>query len=161
MISRNDAVAGGILILLGIFYLLGQIFNFNLASFTWPFFVIVPGILVFVFGLTAKTELGKGLAITGSIITMVGLLLLYQNTFDRFESWAYAWALVVPTSVGLGQIIYGSLKGLGDYVDTGKRTASLGIIIFVVGAVFLSSSSESAVLASAGLVWEVTFGQSC
>lgn len=136
LISRNDLVAGAILILIGIFYLLGQMFNLNLAKFTWPFFIIVPGTLVFVLALTVETETGKGLAKIGSIITMIGLLLLYQNTFDHFSSWAYAWALVVPTSLGLGQIIYGSLKGLGDYVDTGKRSATRGIIIFVVGAVF-------------------------
>lgn len=45
-----------------------------------------------------------GLTIPGSIITTIGLLLLYQETFDHFESWAYAWALI-PTAVGVGIVI--------------------------------------------------------
>ena len=48
-------------------------------------------------------------------------ILLYQNTADHFESWAYAWALVFPASTGLGQMIYGSLKERKEMVMTGGR----------------------------------------
>ena len=50
----------------------------------------------------------------GSAVTMVGTILLFQNTFDYFQSWAYAWALVFPTSVGVGQLIYGSIKNRAE-----------------------------------------------
>ena len=42
---------------------------------------------------------------------MVGVILLYQNAANHFESWAYAWGLVFPTATGLGRMIYGLLKG--------------------------------------------------
>jgi hypothetical protein len=67
---------------------------------------------------------------------MVGVILLYQNTVDHFESWAYTWALVFPTSTGLGQIVYGSLKGRREMVTTGGRSALIGAGLFVVGAFF-------------------------
>jgi hypothetical protein len=39
----------------------------------------------------------------GSTVTMVGRTLFFQNTVDYFRSWVYAWALVFPTSVGVGR----------------------------------------------------------
>jgi hypothetical protein len=67
---------------------------------------------------------------------MAGVILLYQSTADHFESWAYAWALVFPTSIGLGQMIYGSLKERKDMVASGGRSALIGATLFVVGAFF-------------------------
>jgi hypothetical protein len=135
-ISRNDLIAGGALILIGILFLLNNFFNFQIGDLLWPFFVIVPGVLIFAFSLTFKGETGLGFAIPGGIITMVGLILLYQNTFDHYESWAYAWALVAPTAIGLAQIFYGSLKGLPDHVETGRRMVVVGVGIFAAGAFF-------------------------
>jgi hypothetical protein len=67
---------------------------------------------------------------------MTGVLLLYQNTADHFESWAYDWALVFPTSTGLRQMIYGSLQGNKEMVVTGGRSALIGAALFLVGVVF-------------------------
>jgi hypothetical protein len=67
---------------------------------------------------------------------MVGVILLYQSTADHFESWTYAWALVFPTSTGLGRMVYGSLKGREEMVVTGGRSALIGAVLFVVGAFF-------------------------
>ncbi len=79
---------------------------------------------------------------------MVGLLLLYQHTTDHWESWAYAWALVIPTSIGLGHMIYGALKGRRPLVTTGVRLATLGIGLFLAGAVFFE-----AVIGISGVRW--------
>ena len=134
--SRNDLAGGAILILVGVFYMLIEYFDFDLSQYTWPFYVIVPGLLIIVFALTLEVKTGKWVVTAGSIITMAGLILLYQNTFNHFESWAYGWALLVPTAVGLGQVFFGNLKSLSDLAATGKRNAKLGIYIFVIGAVF-------------------------
>lgn len=135
--SRNVNMAlGGVLIIVGILFMLGQLFNINLGRFLWPFFIIVPGVLLFVFALTARGSAGEGLAIFGSVVTMTGTLLLYQNTFDHFQSWAYAWALVAPTSIGLGQMLYGSIKKREQMVVNGRRLATIGGVIFLVGAIF-------------------------
>jgi len=67
---------------------------------------------------------------------MAGVVLLYQSSADHFESWAYAWALVFPTSIGLGQMIYGSLKERKEMVVTGGRSALIGVVLFLVGAFF-------------------------
>jgi hypothetical protein len=135
--SRDTYMAlGGVLIILGILFTLGQLFNIRLGRFLWPFFIIVPGVLMFVLALATGGSASEGLAIFGSVVTMTGTLLLYQNTFGHFQSWAYAWALVAPTSIGLGQIIYGSIRAREQMVVNGRRLTTIGGVIFLVGAVF-------------------------
>jgi len=133
--NATNLAAGVILVVVGILLLVGRILGISLGRFLWPFYIIVPGVLLFVFALTTGDS-GEGLAIAGSIVTMVGLVLLYQNTTGHWQSWAYAWALVAPTSIGLGQMVYGSLKGREHVVKSGLGLARVGGIIFVVAALF-------------------------
>jgi hypothetical protein len=134
--SSSELIVGGGLVLIGILFLLNNFFNFRIEDALWPLFVIIPGLLIFGFSLSFKGETGLGFAIPGAIITMVGLILLYQNTFDHFESWAYAWALVAPTSIGLAQVFYGSIKGFPAIVETGRRMIIVGVGVFAAGAFF-------------------------
>ena len=69
-------------------------------------------------------------------MTALGILFFYQNTTHHWQSWAYAWALIAPTSVGLGQIVYGTIRDKDKPIETGRRLALTGGIIFVVGLVF-------------------------
>jgi hypothetical protein len=127
---------GVLLMVLGALFFAGQAVGFDLERLAWPFFVIVPGVAVFGAGLAVGGLTGERLTPLGAAVTTVGVILLYQNTADHFESWAYAWTLVFPTSIGLGQMIYGSLKGRKEMVTTGGRSALIGAVLFVVGAVF-------------------------
>ena len=129
-------LVGLLLIVLGVLFLIGRMISVDVGRLAWPFFVIVPGVLVFFFSLARGNQAGERLAMLGSAVTMVGTILLLQNTFDYFQSWAYAWALVFPTSVGVGQIIYGSIKNRSEMTATGIRLAVVGIILFVVLVVF-------------------------
>jgi len=131
-----NLLLGGALIIVGILFMFGQFFDFRLGRLIWPFYIIVPGVLLFAYALTLRGSGGEGLAIFASIVTMTGALLLYQNTFNHFESWAYAWALVAPTSVGLGMLVYGSIKNRPQMVVNGRRLATIGGVIFIVGGVF-------------------------
>jgi len=75
---------GAVLIIVGGLILLGQLFRINIWGFLWPFFIIIPGALIYSLGLVKGGSSGEGAIIPGSIITMVGVLLLYQNTFNQF-----------------------------------------------------------------------------
>ena len=98
---------GVLLIVMGVLFFVGQAVGFDLGPFGWPFFVIIPGLAVTGAGLAAGGPTGERITPLGAAVTMVGVILLYQNAADHFESWAYAWALVFPTSTGLGQMVYG------------------------------------------------------
>ena len=140
--SNNQGLSGvfiglGVLLMvLGALFLVVQAVGFDLGRFAWPFFVIVPGLAVFGTGLAIGDPAGERITPLGSALTTVGMILLYQNTADHFESWAYAWALVFPTSTGLGRMIYGSLKGRTEMVLNGGRLSLIGAALFLVGALF-------------------------
>lgn len=134
--SSGTVLLGGLLIVLGVVFLLGEMLDIRIGQFVWPFFVIAPGVLLFLLSLTVDDSAGQGMAAAGGIVTMVGLLLFYQNVFDHWESWAYAWALVAPTAVGLGMFAYGLLKGNPEARQSGADLAKVGLGIFFVAAFF-------------------------
>ncbi len=140
--SNNQGLSGVfiglglLLIVLGALFFAGQAIGFDLGRFGWPFFVIIPGLAVSGVGLAAGGPTGERVTPLGAAVTMTGVILLYQSTVDHFQSWAYAWALVFPTSIGLGRLAYGSLKGREELVATGRRLALVGVVLFLVGAFF-------------------------
>ena len=133
-------VLGAFLIILGGFFLAGQflssLFRFDVGHHTWPFAIIIPGALLFLASFASERRTGIGLAVVGGIISMVGVILLVQNTFDVYASWSYAWALVFPISVGLAKLAYGSLRSLGDEVKSGLKLTLVGAVLFLVGGFF-------------------------
>jgi hypothetical protein len=129
------AILGLGLICLGIFFLLGQVFHLDIWGFLWPFFIIVPGLLFFA-GMFALGKNGAALAVPGSIVTMVGMILFYQNVTGHWASWAYAWLLIFPTATGLGIAIAGLWSEDPKTVRSGARMAGIGLLIFMLCAIF-------------------------
>lgn len=133
-------LAGTILILLGIAFLMARfiisVFDFDLGQYAWPLFIIVPGVLMFLSAFILERQAGVTLAMFGGMVTMTGVILMIQNLFDLYATWAYAWALIAPTSMGLGKLIYGALRGMGDEVKNGLAIAGVGAVIFVVAGAF-------------------------
>lgn len=133
----GQLVIGAILLVVGGLLLAGQFVEIRLAQFGWPFFVILPGLAFFV-GMALGGREAGGLAIPGSIITTVGLILLYQNTTNHWESWAYVWALI-PTAVGVGTIIMGLWTGSPEQRRDGARLTGLGAVMFLIGLAFFET----------------------
>jgi hypothetical protein len=132
--SQGAALLGAALIVLGLIFFAGQQLNFDIGAAAWPFYVIAPGLALVTLGLTQRR--GSGLTIAGSVVTMVGLVLLYQNATDRFESWAYAWALVGPGGSGIGMLLYGTRSGDRKMARDGFWTILTAVGLFAVGLVF-------------------------
>ena len=133
--NRSSLVIGLLLVAAGLIFLAEQVFHINIAGFTWPLIIVAFGAAFFVGMLLGGKTLG-GLAVPGSIITGVGLILLVQNTLNLWESWSYAWALVI-CFVGIGLLIYGSYSGLPSVKASGWRTLRVGTILFLIfGGIF-------------------------
>jgi hypothetical protein len=73
--------------------------------------------------------------VPGCVVTTVGLLLAVMNAFSLWQTWAYAWGLVVA-SVGLGLILQGERLDQQRTVDVGVRLLEGGVLAFVVLGVF-------------------------
>jgi hypothetical protein len=131
----GNAALGFALIAIGGLLLFQRLTGFDVWHYLWPFFVIIPG-LVFLVAAFLSGRSASGLAIPGTIITTTGLLLLVQNTFQIWQTWAYAWALVAPTSVGLGIWLAGLLSGQVGQQRAGRRVAEIGLALFVAFTAF-------------------------
>jgi hypothetical protein len=141
--SASDRSGTGPLLLLGAALIAVGVIAMALRAFdvdidtligeqTWPLLVIVPGILLLGLALVATPPDGLGFAIAGSIVTMVGAIMLYQANTETWESWAYVWALI-PGAAGLGISGYGLLTRSGELIAQGVRMVLVSAVLFVVG----------------------------
>lgn len=132
----TNVIMGIVLVGLGLLFLLAQFLRINPWTLGWPFFVIIPGLMFFAGMVASGKGREGGLAIPGSIITTVGLILLYQNLLNAWSTWAYVWALIYPTSIGIGRIIMGLWEERPREVREGRQMVVIGLIIFVAATVF-------------------------
>jgi hypothetical protein len=136
--KRNSGtlVAGAILIALGLLSLFGQLFQgYSFWSYLWPIMIIGIGGMFFI-GMFAGGKSAAGLAIPGSIISCIGLMMFFQNLANHWESWAYGWTIIL-FSVGLGIFIMGAYTEDVQRRQSGLRVMKTGAILFIIfGGVF-------------------------
>jgi drug/metabolite transporter (DMT)-like permease len=132
--GMSTMAIGLVLVLIGAALFAGQLFDVGIDDIGWPFFVIAAGVAVLVIGLLVANE--QGMVIGGTITTTVGLVLLYQNNTGRWESWAYAWALVGPAASGLGLALWGIRSQNSEDVRNGTWGLLGGLAVFVIGFLF-------------------------
>jgi hypothetical protein len=138
--QQGGALAVGVvLVVIGLAFLAFEQFKFDFGRYGWPVYVITLGVVLLLIGLAIPHEGGLGAAIPGGIITTVGLLLAYQEAAGAYASWAYAWALVAPGSVGLTLTLYGLLHRRMDLLDAGLRTMAVGLGLFVGFGLFFEN----------------------
>jgi hypothetical protein len=130
-----ETALGGLLVLLGIVVVLGQALDLDLGRVGWPFFVIVPGLAVLGLGLATAGRVGEVLATIGGVVTMAGLVLLVQNATDQFDTWAYAWTLLL-VGAGIGRWLVGVVRSRRDLAASGGWLIAAGLVAFVVFTVF-------------------------
>lgn len=153
--NRSGLFVGVLLVLAGLVFLAEQVLHVHIAAFAWPLLVIGFGGAFFLGMLLGGKSLGA-LAIPGTIITGIGAILLVQNSFNLWDSWSYAWALIV-IFVGLGLFIHGSWSGISDLRVQGLRVMRIGAILFLVfGAFFGLLFSLTGVYGlRSGIFWSV------
>jgi hypothetical protein len=67
---------------------------------------------------------------------MTGLALFYANTTGHWESMAYAWMMMLPGGVAVGQIVDGVLNNKPETKSSGQKLMKISLIMLAVGAVF-------------------------
>lgn len=133
--NAGTLVGGALLIGFGVLALFGQIFHeFHFWSYVWPFVIIGSGLLFFI-GMFAGGKSLAGLAIPGSIITVNGLMLLFQNFTGHWASWSYGWTITLA-SVGLGIFIMGVYQADEQRRQTGLKLMKLAAILFIIFGTF-------------------------
>ncbi|MCB8985537.1 MAG: hypothetical protein H6659_17055 [Ardenticatenaceae bacterium] len=138
MERKSSIVGGGILILVGVFFLLIQFFPGFLSWFDlsqqWPLIIILIGGLFFLGAVFGTPPLAMPACIVGG----TGLILYYQNVSGNWASWAYMWTLY-PAFAGIGAILMHALSGnWKEGLREGANLLLISAVLFVIFAAFFN-----------------------
>jgi hypothetical protein len=128
-------VAGIVLISFGVLALFGQLFqNFHFWAYVWPLALMGCGALFFV-GMLVGGKSMAGLAIPGSIISVLGLMQLFQTVTGYWSIWSYSWTLTLA-SVGLGIFIMGVYQEDEHRRQSGLKVMKIAAVLFIIFGTF-------------------------
>lgn len=127
-------IGGVLLIIFGLLALAGQVFrNVDWGSL-WPFTIIGFGALFFVL-MFAGGKQASAFAIPGSIVSGIGLVLLFQNITNHWESMSYFWTLII-VFVGVGIYLMGWYGGDANQKRSGIGVMKVGVFLFIIFGAF-------------------------
>ena len=135
--NRSNAgplIGGTLLIVFGLLALAGRFFRSVDWGSLWPFIIIGIGAMFFA-AMFAGGRQTAGFAIPASIVSGIGLVLLYQNITQHWESMAYFWTFII-FFVGVGIYIMGWYGGEAGQKKSGTGVMKVGLILFVVFGAF-------------------------
>ena len=142
---RSSILAGLILIGAGVLFLLMPLFP-NVSDLLninqqWPLIIILVGGM-FLLGAFLGSP---GMAVAGSLISGLGLMMYYQNNNNAWNTWAYAWTLIF-VFIGIGIILSHAIEGtLASGLRKGGRLVVIGLILFLLFGSFLGAGFSSSV----------------
>jgi hypothetical protein len=134
--ERNTRTLGLLLLAVGAWILVARFIHIDLGFWLWPFWVIVPGGLIMALGFRDTHRSNEGLVTFGSIVAVTGIILFVQNITGQWQSWAYAWALLFPGSIGLGQYLWGKRTGNATAVHSAEKTLWVAVVLFAAFGFF-------------------------
>jgi hypothetical protein len=115
---------------MGLLFLAARLWGTDVFMPFYPFFTLGIGGLFFL-GMLWGGPAAARLAIPGSILSMLGVIQLLQATFQHYESWSYAWSLII-VAVGIGQMIRGWWGHDEFSFHAGQRIVLIGFVLFAV-----------------------------
>jgi len=133
--AGSSVALGVVLVVLGAFALIVQFTGFD-AGGSWPLFIVIPGLTLLVIGFIS---LGTGALIPGAILTVIGVILAYMNSYQDWTAWAFVWPLVAPGGVGLGIWLQGLRKHDAHLLRQGRVLMFVAFLIFLVGFVIFGT----------------------
>lgn len=101
----------------------------------WPLLVLVLSAFFLVPALIGPQQprVRAGMAVPGSVLAVMGAVLLYSSVGDRWGEWAYLWT-AGPFSVGVGLYLAGWIADAPALKWIGSGLTVAAVIAFVVFA---------------------------
>ncbi len=137
--ERNTRALGLLLLAAGAWILIARFIHIDLGDWLWPFWIIVPGGIIMALGFRDTHRSNEGLVTFGSIVAVTGIILFVQNITGQWQSWAYAWALLFPGSIGLGRYLWGKRAGNTAAVQSAEKTLRVALVLFAAFGFFFES----------------------
>lgn len=139
--NAGTLIAGTMLIFFGLIALAGQFLRILDWGFVWPIIVIGFG-SVFFLGMVAGGKQSAGLAVPGSIISGIGLVLLFENITGHWRTMSYFWTLII-LFVGIGIYLMGWYGEDPSQRQSGWRVMKIGFALFVIFGAFFEMMFSS------------------
>jgi hypothetical protein len=142
--DRGGSIAalGSAILVIGVVAYFLQMASVDVASWLggsgWTLFIIGPGLGLLAAAVFLRDGQALMTSIGGAVLTTVGALLLFQDQTDRYDTWAYAWALI-PGAVGAALAVHGLRFDRPDLVRVGTRMVAVFGALLVVGAWFFET----------------------
>jgi hypothetical protein len=139
----GSLVAGSVLVVFGALALVAELTkSFSFWSTFWPFILVGIGVIFFV-GMFAGGKSTAGLAIPGAVFVGIGLMMFIQNLTSHWESWSYAWTVIIMF-VGVGITIMGMWARDEHQRRAGLRVLNIGVVMFVIFGAFFEMMFNNA-----------------
>jgi Putative auto-transporter adhesin, head GIN domain len=135
--NRNISglIIGVVLIIIGILALFGRYIVLPDMDTLWPLVVVAVGAAFFIPILLGDKTRG-GLAVPGSILVTIGVILYIMNRTESWEAWSYCWALIM-CAVGAGIWINGFTSNQPELQKRGLNVLRTGLILFIIFGVVM------------------------
>lgn len=139
--NAGALIGGALLIGFGLLSLVGQLFRGLNWGVLWPFTVIGFGVLFYI-AMFSGGKQTAAFAIPATIISGIGLVLLFQTIFNHWESMSYFWTLII-IFVGAGIYITGWYSEDATQKHSGLRVMRTGLILFILFGAFFEMMFSS------------------
>ena len=126
--TPGQVIAALIFISLGVLLWLG-------TDLLWPMFILVPGLILMGIAYSGG-KCAAPFAIPGMLVLGSGALLFFQNLFDYWNSWSYAWTLY-GVFLGMGLVIMGQRTESDGLQQIGRAFIKVSLILFAGFAVLM------------------------
>jgi hypothetical protein len=145
-------VAAG-LVATGAVLLAANLLDISLMFYFWPMFVVGSGLLLLWPAYHSTSEHRSKiafLAVPGAMVLATGVLLFLMNLVNHYESWAYAWTLVLAA----GAAGYGYMHRFDESSVRADKTHRF-IRVMVLAFMALAVVFELLVFQSLGSWWPI------
>ena len=135
--------AGAVIAIISGVMLLVDAAGIDAGSGAWSVVYLVAG-LALVGMIVARGRSLVALAAPAAVLLVLAAILAVHALTGYWQSWAYAWALVLPAAIGAGRLAGGWWTGDRDLVTSGARLAAVGLALFVFLLVLFEGASATA-----------------
>lgn len=130
--NESNRLAGIVLVTAGVLVLLFGNVGIGLL---WPIFVLVPGLIMLGAAFVGRRR-NAALAVPGTIVTVIGLILFVLSLTGYWQAWSYAWALIIAAA-GFGTFLHGALENNAAREKDGMQAVVVGLTVFAIaGGIF-------------------------
>ncbi len=128
--STLSLILGLVLIGIGTLYLAGRWSGLLPLGLLWPVILLISGLACWVIFAAGGSNAGP-LAIAASLLTVIGLVQLYEQLTGDGSTWSYSWALVIA-ALGVGLALNGARKQRPALSQIGHALLRQGIFLFIL-----------------------------